>query len=912
MSFSVFPSPIAVELLDPAVETLLAQAAVLSETLGGEQSSSSLERADTAARGLFSAAHGVVPELGELAEALQTCVARLPQASRPQAMLSRSVLANAVAYIESVTRAGAARAGALKASTEERAALLAAVRAASAAFGPRVSLEPEPEPRSSRAENGSLIELFRTECEEHSGHLSDGLVALEALGPSEHAARDARLRELMRAAHSLKGAARVAGLGALSSLAHNLEDRLIAWSDTGSFEASEVDLLLSCVDLFRDAAASLGADGDDNAPEIEAAADVLVERLGRPRAASLAPARDTARPGLALVQAGERAAHAAMLEPAAQTSVELRAPASLPPSARVEKRVLRVATENLDRLTGLAGESLVESRRVGSLAQGAVRARKRQNKLTDLLLACQDAGRNCLDESTRELLAGAITESGACGAVLGEHAASLDRHVQRIEVLGERLYRESLQSRMRPFADGARGLGRVVRDLARKLDKKVRFELEGQDAKVDREILEGLDAPLNHLLRNAIDHGIEAPAERRAHGKPEVAVLRVRARHQAGALVIVVSDDGRGINVNAVRRRVLERKLAREDIVAGLTTRELFDFLFLPAFSTATTVSEISGRGVGLDVVKSSVEALGGSVHIESEEGRGASFQLRLPVTRSVVRAVSARIGDEMYAFPLHRIDRIDRIELSALTATEGTPCFLFDGQPVSVVSARTLLGLPLTASASQAIAVVMVSDRSQRFAIAVDALCGEQDLVVRPLDARLGKVQDIAAAAILEDGTPALIVDIDDLLRSVERATAPGSVIEATLEPARAKRKRVLVVDDSITVRESERQLLLHRGYEVDLAVDGVDGLNALRRKPYDLVVTDIDMPRLNGFELIRSIRKDGKLAALPVVIVSYKDREEDRRLGLEVGASYYLTKASFHDERLLEAVQDLIGEAM
>lgn len=892
---------------------LLEHTAALREWLDGSidangSSDLSLERALSAALSLTVVAPGVASELGELTDALEGCFARLPRAGRPQAILSREIVANTLAHLERLAEAPAPLAQALASSSEERAALLAALRAATATMKPSSAKASPIESPAIEPWQAStpLVELFRIECEEHSTLLSDGLVALETLEPAAQDERTARLRELMRAAHSLKGAARVAGLHHLSAVAHGVEDRLIAWSEAGAFDPIEVDLLLSCVDVFRDAATTLAANRPEVSAAIEAKAALFEARLAQ--APSDQPALDLAAPSLA-------PSAALSIAPTAQASAPPSVPAVAHKSDRIEKRVLRVATENLDRLTGLAGESLVESRRVGALAQGALRARKRQAKLTDLLLVCQDAGRGGLDDTARELLSAAIAESNACGAVLTEHAESLDRHVQRTESLGELLYRESLQSRMRPFVDGSRGFSRVVRDLARKLGKKVRFELEGQDTKVDREILEGLDAPLNHLVRNAIDHGIESPAVRQAHGKPETAVLRITARHHAGALVVIVSDDGRGIHVDAVRARVVERNLARADIAASLSASELFDFLFLPAFSTAQQISEISGRGVGLDVVKSTVESLGGSVHVQSEPGRGAAFHLRLPVTRSVMRAVSARVGEEMYAFPLHRIDRIDRIDRATLTSSEGTPCFLFDGDPVSVVSARSLLGLPMASAApasSESMPVVMVSDRGQRFAIAVDALCGEQDLVVRPLDPRLGKVQDIAAATILEDGTPALIVDVDDLLRSVERTAYAHAIESAAPAGPALVRKRVLVVDDSITVREAERQLLVHSGYSVDIAVDGVDGLNALRRKTYDLVITDIDMPRLNGFELIRSIRKDAKLSALPVVIVSYKDRDEDRKLGLEVGASYYLTKASFHDERLLEAVQDLIGDAL
>jgi len=877
------------------------------------------------ARALCASASALELDLAALGEAVVTCVTALPQAPPVHGQLTREVLRNAIEHVRRVALGPVPRARSLAATQDERAALASALRAAAASM-PQANGAPSssaPAPSESPAQRASaitetwltapLVELFCAECELHAAALSTGLVALE-----DDATPDAfseRVNGLMRAAHSLKGAARVVGLSQVSNLAHALEDRMINWRDAGRASRADVDRALAAADLFSDAAKAL-ADDPTAASGIERSAAQRAHALReepidkRPSVLSLVSvppgpsAPSVAPPSSSLPPLAKRAGP----EPI-RSSPPARPGAFRTPTA--ERRMLRVASESFDRLTGLAGESLVESRRVGALAERALRVKRRQGRLSELVAQCEQRALPALDDATRALLRAVTAEVAALGAELTEHGESLERHVQRAESLGERMYREALHSRMRPFADGTRGLPRQVRDIARQLDKRVRFEIAGEDTKVDRDVLEGLDAPLNHLLRNALDHGIELPAERRAGGKPETALVRVEAHHNAGMLVVIVRDDGRGIDLEAVRARVVDRKLARADLIDSLTPGELLDFLFLPGFSTARSVSDISGRGVGLDVVKSTVEALGGSVRIESQAGYGTAFVLRLPVTRSVMRAVTARVGGEMYAFPLFRIDRIDRIDAERLLRVEGAPCFLLDGHPVSVVSARSLLGFPASAAAT-ALSVVIVNDHSQRFAIVVDELCGEQDLVIRPLDARLGKVQDIAAAAVLEDGTPALVVDVDDLLRSVERASHGGLLTEPLALPAAAtQRKRVLVVDDSITVREAERQMLAHRGYTVEVAVDGVDGLNALRRAHFDLVVTDIDMPRLNGFELIRSMRKDGKLAHLPVIIVSYKDREDDRKLGLEVGASYYLTKASFHDERLLDAVQELIGEA-
>jgi two-component system sensor histidine kinase and response regulator WspE len=362
------------------------------------------------------------------------------------------------------------------------------------------------------------------------------------------------------------------------------------------------------------------------------------------------------------------------------------------------------------------------------------------------------------------------------------------------------------------------------------------------------------------------------------------------------------------------------RGLTSLAVADQLTEAELLEFLFLPGFSTREAVTEMSGRGVGLDVVQTMVRAVGGVVRIATQSGRGTRFVLQLPITRSMIRALLVRIAGEAYAFPLNRIDRIVRLAEDELRVLEGRRHFTMDDQPVGLVEAAQVLGLPPDASNGTERAVVVVSDRSHRFGVMVDAFLGERDLEVRPLDPRLGKVPDISSASVLEDGVPVLIIDTEDLVHSIDNllggrrlptiAIGTASGPESGSDGAAPRSKRVLVVDDSITVRELERQLLEARGYAVDVAVDGVDGWNAVRTGRYQLVISDVDMPRMDGIALVRSIKNDPKLQSIPAIIVSYKEREEDRIRGLDAGADAYLTKSSFHDQTLLETVSDLIGE--
>jgi two-component system sensor histidine kinase and response regulator WspE len=325
-------------------------------------------------------------------------------------------------------------------------------------------------------------------------------------------------------------------------------------------------------------------------------------------------------------------------------------------------------------------------------------------------------------------------------------------------------------------------------------------------------------------------------------------------------------------------------------------------------------ITDISGRGVGLDAVQDMVKHVRGTVHVSSIPGRGTSFQLELPVTLSVIRAVLAQIGGEPYAFPLAFITRIVRLPRTKIDTLEGRQHFELDGRRIGLVNAHQVFGTVEPPSSDEELSVIVVGDAHQTYGIIVDRLIDQRELVVQPLDAHLGKIKDISAGALMEDGSPVLIVDAEDMIRSVSKLVSAGDlarIASAVATSGDKKRKRVLVVDDSLTVRELERKLLGNHGYDVEVAVDGVDGWNAVRTGQFNLVVTDIDMPRMDGIELVTRITRDPNLKSVPVMIVSYKDRDEDRQRGLEAGAAYYLTKGSFHDDTLLQAVIDLIGEA-
>ena len=755
--------------------------------------------------------------------------------------------------------------------------------------------------------DSSLLELFSLEAEAQTQVLSAGLLALERKPTQAD-----QLEACMRAAHSLKGAARIVGVDAGVRVAHVMEDCLVSAQEGRLYlQAEQIDALLQGTDLLMRIAtpsANVGA--------VEVEAYVLLLQ------ALLDPAAAVARtmPGGSSV-AG--AAEAALVLPLAVSDLETAVVETALPEpttsglrvAESGERVLRVTAERLNSLLDLSSKSLVETQRLKPYLATMQRMRRMQDRGLRALDHLSDHLKSVgLSLDAVEALADARRLLAESQQMLTTQTLELDEFGWQASQRAQVLYDTALACRMRPFADVLNGQARMVRDLGRSLGKQVRLEIEGEKTQVDRDVLEKLEAPLTHLLRNAVDHGIESPELRVLAGKPAEGLIRLRASHQAGLLVLQLSDDGGGVDLERLRRSIIERQLSPAETAAQLSEEELLSFLFLPGFSLRDKVTEVSGRGVGLDAVQHMVRQLRGAIVLEQAMGQGSRFHLEVPLTLSVVRSLVVEVGGEAYAFPLAHIERMCDLAPEDIVQLEGRQHFWHEGRAVGLVAASQLLQRPASGHLDGSLKVVMIREREAIYGVEVERFVGERTLVVLPLDPRLGKVQDISAGALLDDGSAVLIVDVEDMLRSVEKLLNTGRlerIDRRHRQVSEAVRKRVLVVDDSLTVRELQRKLLLNRGYEVAVAVDGMDGWNALRADDFDLLITDIDMPRMDGIELVTLLRKDTRLQSLPVMVVSYKDREEDRRRGLDAGADYYLAKASFHDDALLDAVAELIGGA-
>ncbi|MBP1205358.1 two-component system sensor histidine kinase and response regulator WspE [Duganella sp. 1411] len=755
----------------------------------------------------------------------------------------------------------------------------------------------------------SMMDLFRMEADSQTQILTDGLLAMERLKDDAGA-----VESMMRAAHSIKGAAAIVGLEVVVQLAHRMEDAFVAAQHGKlALTPNRVDVLLAGVDLIlqlsrlqdSDLDAWLGA----NAAHVQRTLDAITtiaflpEPVDLRAEAGLPPPVSASFPPAGLPVAAPSPAISAPPAPA-------RDETPVPPA---RAHAAPKAAQNFDRLLSLASESRISAHQMHPFIQNMQRFKRNQSSLFSVIEQLHEAIANSSDAKLKEQSLLALQKTHPLKQFVLEHIADIEAYERRLLAVSQGMVDEVLAMRMRPFRDGVQSFPRMVRDLARSMGKDVRLQIVGEDTLVDRDILARIESPLNHMLRNAIDHGMDTAAARIAAGKPGTGTIVLEAKHRAGMLSIEINDDGRGVDLEKIRRQVIERKMASAQMAASLSPAELLEFLFLPAFSLKESTTEISGRGVGLDIVHETIRSQNGTVRIESELGVGFRTCITLPLTQSIVRALVVDVKGEAYAMPIAQVERVVMVARGAIHTLENKQFFDFGGEHLGLVSASQVLELGDTNAAGGELAVVVIGTGARRYALVVDAIRGEQSLAVQSIDPIFGKMRDISAAALLDDGEPVLILDVPDLLLSIDKLLHEGGLHQLTKSDhaERRKTKRILVVDDSLTVREMERKLLLGRGFQVDIAIDGIDGWNVVRSGDYDLVITDVDMPRMDGIELVTLIKKDIHLHKLPVMIVSYKDRPEDRARGLSAGADYYLTKGSFHDETLLDAVSDLIGDA-
>jgi len=510
-----------------------------------------------------------------------------------------------------------------------------------------------------------------------------------------------------------------------------------------------------------------------------------------------------------------------------------------------------------------------------------------------------------LDELIRmvgEAAAGHLRVGRVLSERLGVGADDLSEFADLSRLLNG-LQERAMRTRMVPVSTITDSFQRAVRDAAKALGKNVRWEVRGEDTELDRGVLHELSDSLLHLVRNAIDHGIETPDQRVAAGKPAQATIRLHAMQLGSEVTIAVTDDGGGIDLDRVREHA-----GRVGIdVDGMADEELQQLIFRSGFSTARFVSDISGRGVGLDAVRANVEAVRGRVEVRSQPGIGCEFRIVVPITLAVLRCLFVDVGGQRFGLPLHRVTTVQSEDASSILHAEGRRILQLDGLPVQLSDLGDLLGVPSTRTGPATF--VIVNGAAGRHAFSVDRLAGQRDVVVKGLSAPMPRLEVLAGASVEPDGSILFVLDPAGL---IERSRRSGrryveEAVSETITPLRSG--RLLVVDDALTVRELQRSILERAGFDVTVAADGVEALAHFDKEVFDLVLTDVEMPRMDGFTLTERIRARPTQGHVGILILTSLASDADRRRGMEAGADGYIVKSAFDEQALLTAVDRAIG---
>ncbi len=690
-----------------------------------------------------------------------------------------------------------------------------------------------------------FLETFVEDASDHIRDIRRALLSLEQDG----FAADTH-QECLRRAHNLKGSAQVFGLEGIAGRAHALED-LLAGVDKDPYKLTSelLDQALKATDELEAQIQGALESGE------------LLQRL----VATL--------DGLAP-------------KPAAEEPRERPAPP--------RRGTVRTSVARLDRLANLLGELLAVH---GGLTGQAERLRELTSTLEPLSQGLR--GQPAYPE-TKALL------DGFC--VLGN---DLEQDLVVLQQLLGSLHSQALELRLLPLATITEDLPRMARDLGKEHQKPVELVISGQDVELDRGMLDAVKPMLLHMVRNAVDHGIESAAERSRAGKPQVGRIELQARYEGGLAVICLRDDGRGIRADTVREAAIRGGLISADEAAAMSDEEAVHLIMRPGFSTRDYITDVSGRGVGMDVVKSTMDQVKGNLAILSTPGRGTEMVLRLPLTMAVIAGLLVECEGETYGIPLHYVVEVLGLAEDELFSEGGREVIRSQGRMVPLVALQDILGLESAREQTWArrMTAVVISFGGQARAFLVSRSLGTRELLVKKLGDQLKSLQFFSGATLLADGTPALILSVPDLYEARGASLGPRLRRELETRKEQASRGRVLVVDDSITTRTMEKNILEAHQYEVEVAISGVEALAKLDAGHYDLVVTDIEMPEMDGFELTRQMRQDERTAQLPVVVVSSRSSDEDRRKGLEVGAQAYIVKSSFDQGKLVDTVRTLIG---
>lgn len=710
-------------------------------------------------------------------------------------------------------------------------------------------------------EDKELRDLFRMECEEHLQCLDHGLLSLE-----QRPVEQELLEDVFRAAHSIKGAARMLGLNQIQALAHVLEDALGALKngDAPADKNLNADLYQKLAEVRQLVAAAVGVpigiEDSEHLPEPDAAQQRVAEPVNRRQSDGLDTSSTAFRIG-----------------------------------------TLRVDPQRLDALLTHAGELAVTTAHIASRLQD----------IDTLAESCEEWARSLkLSSSAVQDPSMTLKALNRLQTQLSPLRSGFHEDSHRLDFISEQISSGIRTLRLLPFSTLFNQFPRLVHELAQTLHKDVELILEGSDVVVDKRILEELKDPIMHLLRNAVAHGLEDAAQRDQSGKPRCGKIVLSARQGANHIEVEVKDDGCGLDLAKIKQAALKQGLYHEAQLALMTDPQIQALILAPGFTTAAMITEISGRGVGLDVVRTNVERLKGHVCVDSTPGLDLSFRLQLPLTLASMRVQLVGVQERSYALPQEVIEFSRRIKVDDLYTQEGRQVISLDNQPVAVVYLGELLELDNARPiAAEHLYCTFLNVEQELFGLIVDELLDETEVMLKAQSQLLKRLRNVSATTILVSGEVCPVLNPADLLKSLRKQCLSVGTVAIQPETTDNKRKKTLLLaEDSITTRTQEKRILESAGYEVVTAVDGLDAYNKFQTGQFDAVVSDVEMPNMSGFVLTEAIRKDKRHADLPIILVTSLSSEADQRRGLEVGANAYLVKSAFDQQVLLDCLERLV----
>jgi len=751
-------------------------------------------------------------------------------------------------------------------------------------------------PEPDREFQERLLATFREEAEEHVRAISSSLIDLENTPGLEE--RAPIVEKIFREAHSLKGAARAVNLKEIETVCQSLEGVL------ARTKRREIELTADALDVMHKAVDSIGRFLPGSRRERLEDPPKTGDLLGSIEAISL---------GSSVVQ---QSGQADVVVPLPFDGAE----------KKIAGETVRVPADQLDRVL-LQVEELVPLR-MGST-----------NRSVELLDLARDMSQwkrewakvQPVERSLRQSIDndGKASEMGNLRARmlldflewndefsrkfetrLKSISRSAGRDQRSLGAMVDSLLRNTKLLLLRPFSSLTETFPKLVRDLCRQQGKEASLSVQGADIEIDRRILQEIKDPLIHMVRNCIDHGIEKPDVRvRLHKERRGAITIAIEQKSANTVEIAISDDGVGIDPQSVRDAVVKSGLVGADSAQAMGDSEILEFIFQSGVSTSPIVTDISGRGLGMAIVREKVEKLGGDITLDTRPKAGTTFRMLLPLTVSTLRGLLIRLGEQSFIIPVTFIERVASAEKDSLQTVENRATVLIGGQAVSLVRLHQVLDLPavgLGDAGPESLSMVVLATSERRIAFQVDEVLGEQEVLVKSLGPQLVRVRNVGGAAVLGTGKVVPILNATDLMKSaVKTASRPALAQGVEEEPTPSRRTSILVVDDSITARTLLKNVLESAGYLVRTSVDGAEAFATLRETKFDLVVSDVDMPRLNGFDLTAKIRADKKLTEIPVILVTALESRQDRERGIDVGANAYIVKSSFEQSNLLEIVR-------